>query len=106
VKWRVYYGNGDTYFGQTDEDAINAPAMDVQVIWIENPKRSRGGGIVTARDMYLYKEGRWWGCDAAGFYDYMFTWQGSKQVLFGRTMAREEDYNAIVTRAIKERLGV
>lgn len=105
MKWCIYYGDGSTYCG-SDEDACNAPVLDVQVIWIENPKRSAGGGIVTGRGFYTYKGGRWWGCDDAGFWDYMFHYQGQKAVIFGRTMPSEEDYNDIVQRALRERLGV
>ena len=104
-KWRIYYGDGSAYSGSTEKEAINAPTINVQVIWIENPKRSQGGGIVTGRDMYLYKSDRWFGCDEAGFYDYLFHYPGPKAVLFGRTMGREEDYNEIVQKAIREKLG-
>ena len=104
--WRIYYADGLTCSGSTDKDALNAPTTGVQVIWNENPKRSQGGGIATGRDMYLYKGGKWWGCDEAGFYDYLFHYPDAKVVLFGRTMGREEDYNEIVQRAIREKLGV
>jgi len=105
MKWRIYYDDGGTCLGSTDQDALQAPTIGVQVIWNENPKRSRKGGIATGRDMYLYKGGKWWGCDEAGFWDYQFHWTGPKAVLFGRTMPTWEEYNEIVQRAIKEQLG-
>ncbi len=103
--WRVYYGDGSTYAGD-DEDAPHAPRLDVQVIWIENPKRSEGGGIVTGRDFYIYKGDRWWGCDAAGFWDYQYHHEGQLATIFGRTMPSEDAYNDLVQRALKEKLGV
>ena len=105
MAWRIYYEDGSTYLGSTDQNALDAPTVGVQVIWNANPKRSQGGGIVTGRDMYLYKQGQWWGCDQAGFYDYLYFWQEPKAVLFGRTMSSEDDYNEIVQKAIRERLG-
>ena len=104
--WRIYYGDGSTHSGGTLEDAQWAPALDVQVIWIENPKRSQKGGIVCKRDTYLYRGDRWWGCDERGYQDYMSYYKGPKAAIFGRTMDKEEDYNDLVQRALKEKLGV
>ena len=105
MKYRIYYGDGSMFSG-AECDAIHAPRLDVQVIWIENPKRSDGGGIVTGRDFYIYKGGRWFGCDQAGFWDYQFHYEGPKAVIFGRTMPSEEAYNNLVQKALKEKLGV
>ena len=55
--------------------------------------------------MYLYKGGKWWGCDEAGFWDYLFNYPDIKVILFGRTMPTWEEYNDIVQRAIREKLG-
>ncbi len=98
----IYYGDGSVYNG----DPVYAPRLDVQVIWNENPKRSEGGGIVTGRDFYVYKEGKWWGCDAAGYWDYVFHYEAPLVAIFGRTMPSEDAYNDLVQRAIKEKLGV
>lgn len=106
MRWRIYYGDGSAYAGQTLEDAIHAPRLDVQVIWIENPKRSQGGGIVKGRDFYVYKSDRWWGCDTAGYWDYVFHYEPPLAVIFGRTMGTEDAYNDIRLRALKEKLGV
>jgi len=106
MKWRIYYADGSAYSGSTDEEAFNAPAIGVQVISIENPTRDNGHGLITGYDMYYYKQGRFWGCDTSGMYDYLMTYPGPNKVLFGRTMAREEEWNAIVSRAKREGLGV
>jgi hypothetical protein len=105
VKWRIYYADGSTYSGSTDKEAFNAKAIGVQAISVEAPKRNRGHGLVTGYDMYLYKGDRWFGCDNAGMYDYLMTYPGPNKVLFGRTMAKEEEWNAIVSRAKVEGLG-
>ena len=105
MKWCIYYGDQSTYAGSTDEEAFMAPALNVQVISIENPKRNKGHGLVTGYDAYYYKHGRFFGCDTAGVYDYLMTHPGPNKVLFGRTMAKEEAWNAIVSRAKREGLG-
>jgi hypothetical protein len=51
--------------------------------------------------MYIWKHGRFWACDESGFWDYMFTKQGNRIVLFGRTID-EDNYNKIAARAINE----
>ena len=104
MKWRIYYADRPPYAGSTDEEAYKAQAYGVQAIAIENPARSKGFGIVTKDDAYLYKNGRFWGCDSAGVWDHLYFYPGPKQILFGRTID-EDEYNAIATRAIKEGLG-
>ncbi len=103
MAWRIYYDDGSAYPGSTDQDAVKAPTIGVQVIWNEGPKSS---GIIHGRDMYTYKGGKWWTCDQPGFYDYMFHYPGPKAVLFGRTMPTWEEYNDIVQKAKREKLGV
>lgn len=105
MRWRIYYSGGETYFGSTDKEAWYAPAVGVIAIAIEIPDRSRGFGIVAERNMYLYRDGRFWGCDDAGMWDYWFTHSGPKTVLFGRTV-KNDTWNEIMQRAIKEGLDV
>jgi hypothetical protein len=104
LRWCIYYGDGSIYAGSTDEEAYNAKAYDVQVIVIENPDRAEGFGIVTGRDAYLYKNGRFWGCDEAGVFDYLYHHPGPKQIVFGTTID-SDTYNATVARALREGLG-
>lgn len=104
MKWCIYYSDGSTLSGSTDKEAHYAIAVGVIAIAIEDPKRSKGFGIVAERNMYLYREGRFWGCDEAGMWDYWFTHEGPKTVLFGRTV-KNETWNKIMQRAIKEGLG-
>ena len=105
MKWRIYYADGSAYSGSTDEEAFDASAIGVQVISVENSARDRGHGLITGYDYYYYKCERFFGCDMGGVFDYLMTHPGPCKVLFGRTMAREEEWNAIVTRAKREGLG-
>ncbi len=101
MKFRIYYDNGDTY----SDDPFLAPATGVVVITIEDVKANNGFRITKSKDAYYYKEGRWWGCDDMGMYDYLMSYVGPKAVLFGRTI-RDDLYWEITQRAIKEGISV
>ncbi len=103
MKFRIYYADGSTYSG--DPYYVNPPT-GVQVIATEEPAAALGYVLTTSKDAFYYKEGRWWGCDEMGLFDYLMQYVGPKAVLFGRTMSRNEDYWAIVTRAKKEGINV
>jgi hypothetical protein len=99
--FRIYYDDGTTFEGKDEADAINAPACGVQIIAMENPAKSKGFGVLKSRDMYIWKQDRFWACDESGFWDYMFHQQGNRIVLFGRTVD-DDNYNKIAARAINE----
>lgn len=105
MRWRIYYGDGTTCNGETLDEAMWAPRLNVQVIWNENPKGSEGGGIVHKRDYYIYKDGRWWGCNEDGYRDYKYHHMGPTATIYGRTVS-DDAYNDLVQRALKEKLGV
>lgn len=105
MRWRIYYADGATHDGSTDKEAWYAPAVGVICIAVEDVARSKGFGLTAERNMYLYRDGRFWGCDEAGMWDYWFTHPGPKTVLFGRTI-KTDNWNDIMQRAIKEGLGV
>ena len=98
-RFRIYYGDGSTYSG----DPFYAPPSNVQVIVMENPDRSNGQTLIMTkpRDFYLWRGGRWWACNEAGFYDLLMYEIGPKAVLFGRTIESDK-YSAIVQRAKAE----
>lgn len=99
VKFRVYYDDGTTYIG----DPFIAPATGVVVIACEDTKANKGFRMTMSKDAYFLKDGRWWGCDVMGMYDYLMSYVGPKAVLFGRTI-RDDLYWDIVSRATKEGL--
>ncbi len=69
MRWRIYYDDESTCSGATDKEAWYAKAVGIIAIAIEDSARSKGFGIVAERNMYLYKDGRFWGCDEAGMWD-------------------------------------
>ena len=97
-RFRIYYGNGSTYVG----DPYHAPGTDVQVVAVEEPGSARGFVLVLSKDAYYYKGGRFWGCDHMGMLDYLMEHEGPQKVIFGRTVARNEDYWVIVNQAKRE----
>lgn len=105
MKWRIYYSDRDPVSGSTDEEAFWVPTIDVQATVHEELKRATGFGVVTERKVYCYKDGRFWGADEIGMYDYLFHHPGPKAILFGRTI-KDDNWNTAVQRAIKEGLGV
>lgn len=100
MKFRIYYGNGETYSG----DPFHAPRVNVQAIAIEDPDASRGCKTITGKDAYYWKHGRWYGCDTPGMWDYLYFHDGPIAIIFGRTI-RDDDYWRMVQRANKEGLG-
>jgi hypothetical protein len=104
-RWRIYYGDGSTYGGASAEEAFNAPAVNVQVIYVRWEGEGKQEGLVTSKDTYLWREGRWWGSNEAGMYDYLMLEPGPLKVLFGRTI-HDDAYREAKRRASKEGVGV
>ena len=89
MRYMVYYDDGSIH------DGPEAPATGVQVIVMPNPD----GGIMTATgsDYYVMRDGRWFGVDIFGLFDYLIE---SGLVLFGRTMPGKE-YRKILEKALQ-----
>lgn len=96
-KFRIYYDDGSTYEG----DPYLAPPPGVIIIAIEAPDERRGFILTKGKDSYYYRDGRWYGCDEGGFWDYMMIHIGPKAVVFGRTI-RDDKYWKIIEKASKE----
>lgn len=96
--FRIYYDDGSTYAG----DPFEAASHGVIAVVV----RRNGKPLVWhSRDAYYWhKEMGWTPCDDWGYRDYMLNYIGPKAVLFGRNV-RDEQYWAIIKRAIAEGLG-
>ena len=101
MKWKIYYGDGSTFSDQ-DGAAENAPAVNVQVIVVENPNHN--WVTIAGNDYFVWQERggwyRWWGADWFGMVDYLLQ-PGWKKVLFGR-MIDEETFNGLFRLANKD----
>ena len=95
TRWKVFYGDGTTAEG-VGRQKLDEP-RGVQVIVQDHPEV--GVESVTGCDYYVWREGRWWGVDIFGLFDYLME---SGLVLFGRTIEREE-YQAIARKALAEK---
>lgn len=94
MKWRLYYGDGSTYSGESDEDAYNAPTISAVILKQEcdNPRgySLRHGCVffcwerIQLSDGTILAEGRWGGKnDLFGLSHYYHTHQGPQKVLVG-----------------------
>jgi hypothetical protein len=80
LNWRIYYGDGST-FDNTNGPPEAAPCGGVQfVAYNDEDNRPR---LCHDKDYYIFEDGRWFGVDAAGFWQYMGE-PGFKVVKFGR----------------------
>ena len=100
-KWLVYFGDGTTWHG----DPFHPPQrVDVQVIAREKPDRRRPG-LDHGKHYYVWRDDEWCGVDEGGYWDYVQLHLGPQSILCGRTMGRNEDFWAIVSRAGREGVG-
>ncbi len=95
MKWRIYYGDGSTYSGESDEDAFNAPTINVQVLKLEVSVNPNGYVIhhgmsffcwehIMRSDGTVLAECRWGGkSDIWGLSNYYHTHKGAQKVLMG-----------------------
>lgn len=101
MKWRVYWGDGETWSG----DPFNPPQrFDCQVVAFERDTE-KGFALAHGKDYYVWRGDQWFGVDTGGLWDYLLTYSGPQSVLHGRTMPRTDDFWAIVGRAGREGLG-
>lgn len=95
MKWRIYYGDGSTYDGESFEDAYNAPAVNA-VILKQEADNWRGYSLrhgtyffcwehIVLSDGTVLEEGRWSSKnDLFGLMDYYTYHKGPQKVLIGR----------------------
>jgi hypothetical protein len=89
--WRLYYDDGSTWEGPVEA----APGLGVVVVLMTD-------FVIVGHDFYCWHadQGRWWGADQAGLWDYLQQ-PGWKKVLFGRTVSNEQ-YGRIHARAMRD----
>lgn len=80
MEWKIWYGDGSTFSSQ-DGDVTDAPALNVQIIVQHDQDIGRVNQ--TGADYYIQREGRWWGVDIFGLFDYLME---CGTVKFGRTV--------------------
>ena len=94
MKWRIYYEDGE--FSSEEGGIAEAPARGVMVI-VQDDEHV-GWATQTGSDYYVWRDGRWWGVDIFGLYDFLIE---LGLVKFGRTITSKE-FNAIYQRALSE----
>jgi len=89
MRWAIYYGDGKR-FSDEDGSSDDAPSENVQVI--AQADETVGRKFVLHKDYYWYENGRWYGGDLFGMYDFLVR---SKLVKFGRYISDEHYYAAM-----------
>lgn len=102
-KWRIYYGDGSTFDGETTEDAFAAPVQNVQMVkhYADNDKQY---ALRHSMNFYCWQKRfqRWSGKgDLFGLSDYYFTEEGAQKVLIGREIP-DDTYRIILLKASEE----
>lgn len=98
MRWTIYYSDGST-FSSEDGTPRGEKARGVQGIVQDHP--TVGAEIVTASDYYVWKQGRWWGVDHFGLYDYLL----HLGCVLGGEMIERHEYDAIFRRMAKDKQG-
>lgn len=112
MKWKIYYGDGTTYSGESEEEALQAPTLNVQLIKQEadNPRgySLRHGCAffcwerVMLSDGTILDQGRWGGKhDTFGLMDYWGFHKGPQKVLVGREI-HDDTYQEISRRVTED----
>ena len=96
VNWRLYYGDGST-FDSAEGLPEQAPALNLQAI-AQADDIDIGRRTVSGYDFYWFDQGRWYGGDLFGLFDFL---QRSSVVKFGRAIPRAQ-YQALLTRAVTD----
>ena len=87
--WRIYYP--DSTFSNLEGEPQDAPSTEVLCVKYLSKE---GDWVIDAhKDYYCWnlEEEEWWGCDAAGFWQYMFA-TGKKVVKFGTSIPNDKFY--------------
>lgn len=85
IKQKIYYSDGSTFSSNDENEGDKPPAMDCQIIVQKDEDR---GWITThGSDFYIWKDGRWWGCDLYGLFRFLMD---TGLVLFGETISHNQ----------------
>lgn len=82
MEWCIYYDDGDT-FSDKDGDAFDAPSTGVIVV--VQADQTLGCKFWHRKDYYWFSDGKWFGGESFGLFDYL-TQCGPRKVVFGRTI--------------------
>jgi len=96
--YRIYY-TPDNWIETEGAELHGEKARGVQVILQPHPEVVVE--LVTSSDYYVLRDGRWWGVDIFGLFDFLLD---SGLVLFGRTITRDE-YAEVMRQAMAHKAG-
>ncbi len=108
MKWRLYYGNGSVFNGETEEEAFCVPTLNALILKqeVDTPSIPRGYTIrhscvafcwenIPLSDGTFSDETRWGGkSDWSGVFDYIGFRIGPQKIIIGREI-HDETYQEI-----------
>lgn len=110
VKWRLYYGDGSIYTGETEEEAFKVPTLTAIILKqaVDNPDNPRGYSLRQSCVAFCWEnitlsypvgtileECRWGGkSDWSGVFDYIGFRIGPQKIVIGREI-HDDTYHAI-----------
>ncbi len=95
MDWRIYYQHQEPH-EDTDGPPTGERARGVQVILQDDPEL--GWTTVSGSDYFVWREGKWWGTDINGLFDFLLD---TGLVMFGRMLDRGE-YSKIYSEALED----
>jgi len=101
LKFAVYYEDGSIYFGETEEDAMNAPTKSAQITKMEVPDAERGFSLKHGSDFHCWYEFHWSGRDRDGMIDYILHCEGPQKIIMGRAIY-DKTYKAICKKVLQD----
>ena len=99
ITYRIFYADGSTY-SSADGPVEDAPGLGVVVVLIQPDEGE--SFVIVGHDFYCWHadQGRWWGADQAGLWDYLQR-PGWRKVILGRTVSNG-DYGRIHAQAMRD----
>lgn len=89
-RWAVFYDDGSLYSSEDGYAVSEVPEWGVVAIVQQMPEF--GCEVVHTTDYYIWRDGKWWGCEISGLFDHVV--RGGTWLKFGR-MLLSEDFKRI-----------
>lgn len=98
MRYRIFYADGSTAEGDGPLPA-DVEARGVQVVLQDDPESEVGCESITGCDYFIFRDGRWWGVDVNGLFDWLLD---TGLFMQGRLITTKE-YHAIVNKALSDK---
>lgn len=101
MRWRIYYGDGSIYEGETEADAMAAPTKSAQITSSEVPDSPRGRTLSHGSDYHCWLGSYWSARDRDGMIDYILHREGAQKIIMGRAIY-DKTYKEICRKVLQD----